>query len=327
MEEGDLAVHGHEVYPSDVPSLGFPDGVPGQGRPARGVGGGDGGTRDKRVARMPTGDEGLRLLVPGPPLDRAYKQREPTGSLCPMCGPLPRRMIRPCSGSALSTPHSSASRARPPTCTSAGSPGCGSRRARRASTSSSSRFASPRGSTSRRVSASAFTRCRWASRRGRTIPTSGSSGTSAAPTPRGWASTRRDRWPTRSSRSRSTDRFRSGASSRSPRSDVGGRRSSARSTTRWSTASPQLSSGPSSSTSCRRPRRRSRSIGARSRSPRAYGSLRWPSPTARSSSSGTPAAPCASGSSPAAQPGSPRRRGGRPSRRSATRSERRRPRI
>ncbi len=28
MEEGDLAVHGHEVYPSDVPSLGFPDGYP-----------------------------------------------------------------------------------------------------------------------------------------------------------------------------------------------------------------------------------------------------------------------------------------------------------
>ena len=27
MEEGDLAVHGHEVYPSDVPSLGYPDGL------------------------------------------------------------------------------------------------------------------------------------------------------------------------------------------------------------------------------------------------------------------------------------------------------------
>ena len=24
METGDLAVHGHEVYPSDIPSLGFP---------------------------------------------------------------------------------------------------------------------------------------------------------------------------------------------------------------------------------------------------------------------------------------------------------------
>jgi ammonium transporter, Amt family len=28
METGDLAVHGHEVYPSDVPSLGFPSGLP-----------------------------------------------------------------------------------------------------------------------------------------------------------------------------------------------------------------------------------------------------------------------------------------------------------
>ncbi|MCW2952639.1 MAG: ammonium transporter [Conexibacter sp.] len=27
LEEGDLAVHGHEVYPSDVPSLGFPSGT------------------------------------------------------------------------------------------------------------------------------------------------------------------------------------------------------------------------------------------------------------------------------------------------------------
>ena len=28
MEIGDIAEHGHEVYPSDVPSLGFPGGVP-----------------------------------------------------------------------------------------------------------------------------------------------------------------------------------------------------------------------------------------------------------------------------------------------------------
>ena len=28
MEMGDLAVHGHEVYPSDIPSLGFPSGIP-----------------------------------------------------------------------------------------------------------------------------------------------------------------------------------------------------------------------------------------------------------------------------------------------------------
>jgi Amt family ammonium transporter len=29
MEIGDIAEHGHEVYPSDVPSLGFPGGIPG----------------------------------------------------------------------------------------------------------------------------------------------------------------------------------------------------------------------------------------------------------------------------------------------------------
>jgi ammonia channel protein AmtB len=28
MEIGDLAEHGHEVYPSDVPSLAYPNGVP-----------------------------------------------------------------------------------------------------------------------------------------------------------------------------------------------------------------------------------------------------------------------------------------------------------
>ena len=37
METGDIAVHGHEVYPSDVPSLGYPDGVPSrQAAPAPG---------------------------------------------------------------------------------------------------------------------------------------------------------------------------------------------------------------------------------------------------------------------------------------------------
>jgi ammonium transporter, Amt family len=38
MEEGDIAVHGHEVYPSDVPSLGFPSGIP-QSAPAPSGGG------------------------------------------------------------------------------------------------------------------------------------------------------------------------------------------------------------------------------------------------------------------------------------------------
>ena len=28
MEIGDTAVHGHEVYPSDIPSLGYPSGIP-----------------------------------------------------------------------------------------------------------------------------------------------------------------------------------------------------------------------------------------------------------------------------------------------------------
>jgi Amt family ammonium transporter len=35
METGDIAVHGHEVYPSDVPSLGYPDRVPAQQPTAR----------------------------------------------------------------------------------------------------------------------------------------------------------------------------------------------------------------------------------------------------------------------------------------------------
>ncbi len=41
METGDLAVHGHEVYPSDVPSLGYPSGIPGfVPAPAGATGGG-----------------------------------------------------------------------------------------------------------------------------------------------------------------------------------------------------------------------------------------------------------------------------------------------
>jgi len=34
MEIGDTAEHGHEVYPSDIPSLGFPNGIPGLGEGA-----------------------------------------------------------------------------------------------------------------------------------------------------------------------------------------------------------------------------------------------------------------------------------------------------
>lgn len=39
MEQGDIAVHGHEVYPSDVPSLGYPDGYPPPSQPAPSPGG------------------------------------------------------------------------------------------------------------------------------------------------------------------------------------------------------------------------------------------------------------------------------------------------
>ncbi len=38
MEVGDIAVHGHEVYPSDVPSLGYPDGMPAATAPTPGSG-------------------------------------------------------------------------------------------------------------------------------------------------------------------------------------------------------------------------------------------------------------------------------------------------
>jgi Amt family ammonium transporter len=37
MEIGDVAEHGHEVYPSDVPSLGFPGGIPGLATGAAGA--------------------------------------------------------------------------------------------------------------------------------------------------------------------------------------------------------------------------------------------------------------------------------------------------
>jgi Amt family ammonium transporter len=38
METGDIAVHGHEVYPSDIPSLGFPSGIPAAAAAAPGGG-------------------------------------------------------------------------------------------------------------------------------------------------------------------------------------------------------------------------------------------------------------------------------------------------
>ncbi len=36
LEMGDIAIHGHEVYPSDIPSLGFPTGVPPASAPTAG---------------------------------------------------------------------------------------------------------------------------------------------------------------------------------------------------------------------------------------------------------------------------------------------------
>jgi ammonium transporter, Amt family len=39
MEMGDIAIHGHEVYPSDIPSLGLPSGVPQPAAPVTGSGG------------------------------------------------------------------------------------------------------------------------------------------------------------------------------------------------------------------------------------------------------------------------------------------------
>ena len=44
MEMGDLAVHGHEVYPSDIPSLGFPAGIPPSPAPLSGVAGAESGS-------------------------------------------------------------------------------------------------------------------------------------------------------------------------------------------------------------------------------------------------------------------------------------------
>ncbi len=44
MEMGDLAVHGHEVYPSDIPSLGFPSGIPPSPAPLSGVAGAESGS-------------------------------------------------------------------------------------------------------------------------------------------------------------------------------------------------------------------------------------------------------------------------------------------
>ena len=56
MEIGDVAEHGHEVYPSDIPSLGYPNGIPG-------LAGGAGSTRTThRMTRVRLTDTSRRRL-------------------------------------------------------------------------------------------------------------------------------------------------------------------------------------------------------------------------------------------------------------------------
>ena len=65
MEIGDTAEHGHEVYPSDIPSLGYPNGVPG-------LAGGSGQTSSAPTAAYdPGGGDG-----PGPRAPRACSAPE-----------------------------------------------------------------------------------------------------------------------------------------------------------------------------------------------------------------------------------------------------------
>ena len=65
MEIGDTAEHGHEVYPSDVPSLGFPNGIPGLAPGARERAGADHGVRSKPAYVDQTASVGRRLEVVG----------------------------------------------------------------------------------------------------------------------------------------------------------------------------------------------------------------------------------------------------------------------
>ena len=64
MEEGDVAVHGHEVYPSDVPSLGFPHGVPAAPPPAPAEGAA--WTYRATVQRRPPALQTRAVVVRGP---------------------------------------------------------------------------------------------------------------------------------------------------------------------------------------------------------------------------------------------------------------------
>ena len=63
MEIGDTAEHGHEVYPSDMPSLGYPNGIPGL---AQGAGRGDANDRmtdGAGVTASRRGRDGTRPLA------------------------------------------------------------------------------------------------------------------------------------------------------------------------------------------------------------------------------------------------------------------------
>ena len=57
MEIGDTAEHGHEVYPSDIPSLGYPNGVAGV---ASGAGHDEHADRRPMTQRSALGQAGVR---------------------------------------------------------------------------------------------------------------------------------------------------------------------------------------------------------------------------------------------------------------------------
>ena len=72
MEDGDIAVHGHEVYPSDVPSLGYPSG-PGRRRhrPPADPLGRSSGSAVSRITATPTTGPPCSLLGGG--LSRSWR--------------------------------------------------------------------------------------------------------------------------------------------------------------------------------------------------------------------------------------------------------------
>ena len=134
METGDIAVHGHEVYPSDVPSLGFPDGVAAAPAPAPRAG----RRRLGRPSRTPTtteppppspGGGSVRWRAQSRPRDRAASRR--TSSIVATAG-----VTAPPRGVAANTLRTglaglSARTGCPPGRSRAPAPGSGRRRRRR----------------------------------------------------------------------------------------------------------------------------------------------------------------------------------------------------